>query len=124
MDVAPVCQVCSSGSGCGYTPQLSDRNRESHFYVYRANVVSTLTETLSQSLVEDFCNEQGLILATPRNGYEINEILKQASNLVIRSVEREDSGVGEIAYQSSGVRGETSWGNFYSLEGDQTPKIA
>jgi len=124
MDVAPVCQVCPNDSGCGYTPQLSDENRESNFYVYRANVVSTLTETLSQNLVEEFCNEQGLILATPRNGYEINEILKQASNLVIRSVEREDSGVGEIAYQSSGIQGETSWGNFYSLQGDQTPNIA
>jgi len=124
MDVAPVCRVCPSNSGCGYTPQKSYENRNSHFYVYRANVVSTLTKTLSRNLVEDFCDQQGLVLATPRNGYEINEILNQASNLIISPVEREDSGKGEIAYQSSGVQGETSWGEFYSIEGDQTPKIA
>jgi len=78
IEVAPVCKVCPDGSNCDYVLESSEKNQGITYYVFRAHAIGRNVRTMSQSQVQKFCEDQGLILATPHNGYDINEILKSS----------------------------------------------
>merc|ERR1711953_997906 len=116
IEVAPVCKVCTSGD-CGYKLGPSEKNsNDVTYYVYRANVIGRNVRKMSYQQVKDFCEAQGLVLATPHNGYDINEILKQTAEVMARQT-------GD-ATEVHNVDQPIPWGDDLYFQSDSTPKIA
>eukprot|EP00492_Amphilonche_elongata_P004981 TRINITY_DN56_c0_g1_i2.p1 TRINITY_DN56_c0_g1~~TRINITY_DN56_c0_g1_i2.p1 ORF type:complete len:565 (+),score=87.60 TRINITY_DN56_c0_g1_i2:224-1918(+) len=115
IEVAPVCKVCPDGSDCGYVLEASPKNQGIQYYVFRAHAIGRNVRTMSRSQVKKFCEDQGLILATPHNGYDINEILKQTDEILAKRDE---------ASSTVTVEQPNPWGEDLYIDSDLTPRIA
>lgn len=129
IEVAPVCKICNGNSrDCSWVSQVSPETDGERVFVYRASVLAKGNMKSTYEEADTFCRDQGLMLASPRNHYDVNAILKQAAEMM-SLMREEDIKEGVEKYKPSHYHwhfdadDEYEQNNDRFATGDYTPKI-